>query len=375
MNNKTSLSDDLSSDLISVIVPVYNAENFLCKALDCLINQSLPNLEIILVNDASTDKSYDICSEYAQKDPRIVLVDNPDHKGVSTARNTGLSLAKGNYISFLDADDWIEYDMMEYLLYSIKQANADIATCEIIWEYSDGQHIKKHNCTNYRTTGLFVINEINFSGDFDTFLVTKLFKKSAVKGIRFSEDVSIGEDYRFMMDVLIRNPVVYKGNSYKYHYRQHMESVCHKGFSDVEKVYRNRINFRSTFHMLKNHQSDLEEGALSYYILQEMAVISSMAKAQHYDKLTAKSVRYEIRRHIKQYLPVKKVPLHLKLCALLLSVHEILLLIPASFLYKKIIHGEINEHKIHFCNPALWFGKYRSQHSRNNPEEYIVSGI
>ena len=103
------------NDLISIIVPVYNVEKYLVKCLESIINQTYKYLEIILIDDGSTDGSGRICDEYAKKDNRI-KVSHKGNGGLSSARNVGLDMSAGQYIAFVDSDDWLELDMYEYLM-------------------------------------------------------------------------------------------------------------------------------------------------------------------------------------------------------------------------------------------------------------------
>ena len=103
------------SDKISVIVPVYNVENYLRRCVDSIINQTYKNLEIILVDDGSPDNCPVICDEYAQKDSRIKVI-HKENGGLSSARNCGMDMATGEYIGFVDGDDWIESDMYKFLI-------------------------------------------------------------------------------------------------------------------------------------------------------------------------------------------------------------------------------------------------------------------
>lgn len=115
--------------LISVMVPVYNVENYLEKCLDSIIDQTYQNLEIILVNDGSKDNSPKICDEYAKKDNRIKVI-HKDNGGLSDARNVGLMHCKGDYLGFVDSDDWIKPNMYEKLLELCLKYEADIARCK-----------------------------------------------------------------------------------------------------------------------------------------------------------------------------------------------------------------------------------------------------
>lgn len=117
--------------LVSIIVPVYNCEKFLKRCMDSLVNQTLKNIEIICINDGSTDSSLKILQEYKDKDDRIVLI-NKDNEGQSKARNIGIELAKGEYIGFVDADDWVDINFFENLYNCANWYNADISVAGII---------------------------------------------------------------------------------------------------------------------------------------------------------------------------------------------------------------------------------------------------
>lgn len=123
---------------ISVIVPVYNVEDYLSKCLDSIINQSYDNLEIIIVNDGSTDKSGDICEHYASQDDRIILV-HQENQGLSMARNNALDIARGEYIGFVDSDDWIAPDMFYTLYSNAIKYDADISMCNFYYVYQNGE--------------------------------------------------------------------------------------------------------------------------------------------------------------------------------------------------------------------------------------------
>ena len=114
------------NEKITVIVPVYNVEHYLDKCLDSLINQTYKNLEIIVINDGSTDNSGIICQEYAQKDNRIIYIEK-ENGGLSDARNVGLDKMTGSYVTFIDSDDWVESDYVEVLYNKLIEYRADIA--------------------------------------------------------------------------------------------------------------------------------------------------------------------------------------------------------------------------------------------------------
>lgn len=123
---------------ISIIVPIYNTGIYLKKCIDSLLNQTLQDIEIILIDDGSTDESKDICDEYAKRDNRVSVI-HKKNEGVSIARNTGIKKAKGNYIGFIDSDDWIESNMYQNMYNYAKDYNADIVFCDAVTVYDNKQ--------------------------------------------------------------------------------------------------------------------------------------------------------------------------------------------------------------------------------------------
>lgn len=129
-----------STCLISIIVAVYNAEEWLNRCIDSIIDQTYSNIEIILVDDGSTDRSPTICDEYAKKDDRVVVIHKPNG-GLSDARNTGISAAKGAYIGFVDNDDYIVSNMYEDMLKAMEQSDVDLVVCNCTYVDEDGQPV------------------------------------------------------------------------------------------------------------------------------------------------------------------------------------------------------------------------------------------
>jgi len=126
------------NNLVSIIVPIYQAEKYLHKCLDSIISQTYKNIEIILIVDGATDNSMNICEEYAEKDDRIVLK-YQENAGVSITRNNGIDISNGEYIVFIDSDDYVEKNMIEELLTGVVENNCNIAICSLyIHDFAGG---------------------------------------------------------------------------------------------------------------------------------------------------------------------------------------------------------------------------------------------
>ena len=175
--------------LVSVIVPVYNVLPYLRESLDSVINQTYKDLEIIIVDDGSTDGSDAVCEEYA-KDSRVKVIHQKNH-GLSAARNVGLDIARGDYIAFLDSDDVYLPDMIQTMVEGIQKSQADVIVCEFIRVYSKKNITKKKI---KKIHGLIITDEETISRDDAIKLVTnklrpcvwnKLYKKEVWNELRF----------------------------------------------------------------------------------------------------------------------------------------------------------------------------------------------
>ena len=165
-------------ELISVIVPVYNVENLITRCVKSIIGQTYPNLEIILVDDGSKDNSGSICDELALCDKRIKVI-HKKNGGASAARNVGIDKAKGQYIGFVDSDDYIEPQMYESLLFGLKKYNTDISCTGIIKEHLDGSNNIIIRCPSKITVfnSEEIIREILLARYVGSSLCTKLYKR------------------------------------------------------------------------------------------------------------------------------------------------------------------------------------------------------
>ena len=133
------------SDLISVIIPVYNVEKFLMRCYKSIADQTYSKLEIILIDDGSVDNSGKICDEIAENDLRVKVI-HKKNEGLGLARNTGLDMASGDYVVFVDSDDFVKKNYIEIMYKAIKENNADVSSCGITQYYADGSQYEKPIC-------------------------------------------------------------------------------------------------------------------------------------------------------------------------------------------------------------------------------------
>lgn len=233
---------------ISVIVPVYNGQEYLRGSLDSLVASTHNNLEIILIDNGSTDGSGRICDEYAKNDERITVL-HTENRGVSAARNAGLEIATGDYIGFLDSDDTIEPDTYEYLLEAAVNNNAEVVQCGVFKEFTD-----KTQVVNSPKSPIVAESERDMKAEFWSHFAfsvwSKIYKSQVVRDIRFDTAYVIGEDLRYNFEALVKSRKTLLLPCPKYHYLQRTGSACNAMPSE-----KNLTSFRQ---MIKDAERDFQ---------------------------------------------------------------------------------------------------------------------
>lgn len=219
----------MKEDIISVIVPIYNAEKHLRRCIDSILSQTYKNLEIILVNDGSLDDSKNICYDYRKKDNRIKVIDK-DNKGVSNSRNTGLRAATGKYIFFIDCDDFIDYDAIEKLFLESEKYNITKLNYKII----------SNNREKDKTKFLGVFSKEQFLreilvGKIGGFCWGYLIERDLLLDITFDENTSYMEDNIFIVQVLNKIKNVKIVDAY-YNYCINTNSLTNSNSTNNEKI-------------------------------------------------------------------------------------------------------------------------------------------
>ena len=260
--------------LISIIVPVYNAENYIAKCIESLINQTYKNIEIILVDDGSTDKSAIICDEYAKKDSRIFVL-HQKNGGVSRARNNGIKIAKGDFIAFVDCDDFVNVDMYEKLLNKQQENDFDIVFCRLN-EICDDKIIKVHEdklqalCDTLDIS--YFVNQERFSTKNNKVhikhcvwrgLWRSLYKKELLDDVKFDETFSMGEDVCLLIELFtkfnLRLGVV---DDYLYNYVIRQGSLCRDTSAfeaRINKIKSDTLNFENCISKILEKHPNKEE--------------------------------------------------------------------------------------------------------------------
>lgn len=247
----------MEKNLISIIVPIYNTEKYLRKCVNSIINQTYKDLEIILVDDGSSDTCPKICDEFAEIDNRIVVL-HKKNEGVSAARNSGLDIAKGEYIGFVDSDDYIAPDMYEMLLTRILKENSDMACCNYLQvdenckSFPNQQLPLKDECVNALEAMQYFIKY----GGYYVVPVNKLCNKRIFQDLRFPVDRRY-EDFSIINEIIFQcKKVSHISNALYYYVRNNVSFTMDKfniGRFDLCDALINNYHFAK-----KNRFADLE---------------------------------------------------------------------------------------------------------------------
>ena len=234
-------------NLISVIVPVYNVEKYLNRCVDSIINQTYSNLEIILVDDGSKDLSPKICDELAKKDNRIKVI-HKENGGVSQARNCGISVANGDFIAFVDSDDWLELDMYEKLIQKQEENNYDVVLCGFNLAYDNEKfNVEEKSLNNFcKTKDITYLlrhenlklerNSYSTTNNINCYSIRILYKKEVLKTLRFKENLNYMEDVRFLVELFLnKNIAVGCINDCLYNYYIRQSSLSHGKINNLEE--------------------------------------------------------------------------------------------------------------------------------------------
>ncbi|WP_449189758.1 glycosyltransferase family 2 protein [Treponema lecithinolyticum] len=249
--------------IISIIVPIYNRSSFLPACIESIIKQSYPYLDVILVDDGSTDNSLAICKKYAQKDKRIKVI-SIQNSGVSTARNTGMQHASGDFIQFVDSDDMLKQNACEILLNVQKRHNADIVICGIDHIDTTGAHLF-YECTE---TPIYSINR--FFTDFGNLLelnllrspVNKLYKKQIILehnlvfplGFNIAEDALFNlEYYNYMQSIAVIPQSLY--NCINYISDSRLTQRFHSNYFYIQNLFFKKLIELLTAKKIYNHKN------------------------------------------------------------------------------------------------------------------------
>lgn len=267
--------------LISIIVPIYNVEEFLPKCIDSILKQTYENFELILVNDGSPDNCKEICMEYSQKDNRIIVI-NKENGGLSSARNAGIDYASGEYIGFVDSDDYIASDMYEVLLSNMLKEKVEISICGRYYVYGVKNVVKHRQNIYLKMSSEEAIKKMNTFGYYDVASWDKLYKKELFNGIRFPLN-KLSEDWYTTYKLFDKAKSVIYDSTPKYYYRQRNQSITHSKKVNYEPIYASK----EVLNLVREKYPNSIDSAISAYVYANIGVYDNLIL---YDKTNKKDI-------------------------------------------------------------------------------------
>ena len=285
---------------VSIIVPVYNVENYLAKCLNSLIVQSYENIEILVVNDGSTDESEVIIKDFVSRFPQKVKSFNKNNGGLSDARNFGINIASGDYFGFVDSDDYVSATMFEEMLTLAQKHNAEMVICNIQKVDEDGKVIQKLTQIPNMPEKIDLESHFSVFSDLSYFACNKLFKKELFHNKRFKKGIHF-EDIHLIPQLLLNCKTLAQTQNFHYQYLERSDSISkshtEKGldiliaveeveFAFLDSKYANKVDELKGFQIL--------EGVYTY-----LAYLAFVKDDHVFYKMSEKLDEYLKKRNIK----------------------------------------------------------------------------
>ena len=310
---------------ISVIVPGYKVEPYIQKCVDSILTQTFTDYELILVDDGSPDTCGNICDEYAQKDARIHVI-HKENGGLSDARNAGMKIACGEYVIFIDSDDYIDADMLSYLYENLKKADADMATCGIYEVYADRIE-KQEEEPDFVCSGEEAFRCILRGHTIRGEIWNKLIKRSCISDLEFPKG-KLYEDIFYTVDMMQRIKKVAVGTKPKYYYLHRSDSITGKAYRP--KLFDIIDGYTKNYQVVQHAFPKLEEEAECLWIWSRFIVLDKMLLEENYRSID----RFEelvtfIKQHFRRIMKNPYFQRNRKISAIVLLIS-----IP---LYRKLV--------------------------------------
>ena len=230
---------------VQIVVPVYNAEKYIKRCFDSLINQTYTNWEAIVIDDASSDNSREIVNNYIASDERFKFIPLDENCGVSKVRNLALSMLTEKYTAFLDSDDYWEPNMLEVMVHKAEQSDFDVVQCRYIYDFPGGRQVLPRGAfdkaveldkSNMKKVYFKMATGINMNH-----VCMKLVKTELIKDAQFDADLKTAEDLKFCVKMFSKVSKYCFINDAMYHYCRNEDSLTGKGLSSKEKLAANRV--------------------------------------------------------------------------------------------------------------------------------------
>lgn len=318
---------------ISVIVPIYNVESFLEKCVETLLKQTISSYEIILVDDGSTDNSGRICDDLGLSNPDRVVVVHQSNAGLSAARNIGIDIAKGRYITFVDSDDWVEPDFLQVLYKSICLQDTDLSCCGLIYDRNEGQSPILRTDMMLNLTHKQLYHQILQNSQFYGYVCNKMFKLSKIGNLRFDKSLKSAEDMDFVTRYSLNCGYASFNPSQLYHYRQRLGSMTGTFSFNPMKLSVLKVN-GTLIDIYASEAPELLDYVIANYVKTNLNILGRMLISHIKDIDLEIQLKNNVSSYWDYLMCSKVLPLTLKINLLVTNFAPALLLKFKQFLIK-----------------------------------------
>ncbi len=294
----------VSNPLITVVVPIYKVEQYIDRCIKSIVNQTYSNLEIILVDDGSPDKCPKMCDNWAKKDNRIKVI-HKENGGLSDARNAGIDIAKGEYITFIDSDDYIDDDYVEFLYNMIREDKTDLSICSHTVIYETGKIIKKETKVRDILSSEDVLYQILYDCGIDLSAWAKLYSIKLFKNVRYPKG-RVFEDAATTYKLIDQCNKISVGSFSKYNYIIRKDSISNNKFS-IKKMDLITSTKEMTDYLRKKYPN-LDLACNRRLMYAYLSTLTQLAKSNVNDNENKKIMMDYINSNRKKVLKDKKIP-------------------------------------------------------------------
>lgn len=312
---------------ISIIIPAFNAEQYIEGCINSILGQTCRNYEIIIINDGSSDNTGKICERMAIRN-RSIHIYTISNSGPAAARKLGVSLAKGDFIMFVDADDWLDKEMLEITYKKARDNNVDLVCTN--WMDIDAKQREKLS-NNYPFQELILDNNCDMmehlhgSRYIKSGPVAKLIKRALFQKVDFCTEITIGEDYSMVLQLLEEARRILILNTPLYYRCLRKTGISRSGYTQRHiQALDNYMKWRN--YLLERYPRITSE-IISYHLEYEMAVITAMCRNKTYDKKVIIQLKKDLMQNINYSLCSKQTPMMMKCSALIIAINPTMFII------------------------------------------------
>ena len=305
--------------MVSIIVPVYNTEQYLERCIQSIITQTYNEWELILVDDGSSDQSGMIGDSYAEKYGNIQIIHN-GNQGPAASRACGVEKSVGQFIMFVDSDDWLDKDILMVLCKEQQNTNANMVCCSSV-DIDEKGHICHMSYFKDDHIDCYTAEDCMLQMHRTRYLTgspwAKLFHKDLFSEIDYCTNVTIGEDYAMIVQLAQKAERVRLLNQELYYRFVRNSSISHSGYSERHRdAFDNYMQIRLV--LIKKYPN-LKSDIIGFHTEYEMAVLTAMCRNDVYDKVVIQQLKLDLRENISNTLHSSVVPCYMKGCALLIA--------------------------------------------------------